>query len=109
MRSSIPSQSSWSQARRADARSTQMPDRQLKAGVVGLGLGAARIVREMDASPKFDLYAAADIDPDARERVQRVFPRTKVYDSIEGLAADPEVEAVWLSTPNRDHAPHMEI
>jgi len=86
-----------------------MPDRQLKAGVVGLGLGAARIVREMDASPKFDLYAAADIDPDARERFQRVFPRTKVYDSIEGLAADPEVEAVWLSTPNRDHAPHMEI
>lgn len=86
-----------------------MAERQLRAGVVGLGLGAARIVREMEASPKFNLYAAADINPEVRERFHRVFPNAKVYESIEALAADPEVEAVWLSTANRDHAAHTAI
>jgi phthalate 4,5-cis-dihydrodiol dehydrogenase len=81
-----------------------MADRTLKAGVVGLGLGAARVSREMEASPQFELYAAADIDPDALQRYRTVFPNARLYDSIEKLAADPEVEAVWLSTPNRLHA-----
>src|SRR6185295_19673367 len=81
-----------------------MADRKLKAGVVGLGLGAARISREMEASPQFELYAAADIDPDALQRYHTVFPNARVYESIEKLAADPDVEAVWLSTPNRLHA-----
>ena len=81
-----------------------MSERVLRAGVVGLGLGAARMVREMEASSYTDLYAAADTDPDARQRFHSVFPNAKVYDSIEQLAADPEVEAVWLATPNRLHA-----
>jgi phthalate 4,5-cis-dihydrodiol dehydrogenase len=86
-----------------------MAERQLKAGVAGLGLGAARIVREMELSPSFDLYAAADIDPDARQRFHSVFPQARVYETVEQLAADPEVEAVWLSTPNRLHAEHTEL
>src|SRR5438034_196478 len=64
------------------------------------------MVREMEASPRFELYAAADIDPDARQRFQREFPDAKVYEGIERLAADPDVEVVWLSTPNRLHAQH---
>ena len=73
----------------------------MRAGVVGLGLGAARVVREMEMSPVIDLCAVADIDPAVRERFHAVFPNPRVYNSIEELAADPEVEAVWLSTPNR--------
>jgi len=84
-------------------------ERRLKAGVAGLGLGAARIVREMELSPSFDLYAAADNDPDARQRFHSVFPDARVYETVEQLAADPEVEAVWLSTPNRLHAEHTRI
>jgi phthalate 4,5-cis-dihydrodiol dehydrogenase len=84
-------------------------ERRLRAGVAGLGLGAARIVREMEMSPQYDLYAAADTDPDARQRFHSVFPHAKVYETVDALAADPEVEAVWLSTPNRTHAEHTEV
>src|SRR5581483_2342298 len=83
-----------------------MVERVLKVGVAGLGLGAARIVYEMEASPRIDLHAAADIDPDTRERFHAIFPNAKVYETVEDLATDPEVEAVWLSTPNRLHAEH---
>lgn len=83
-----------------------MAERTLKAGVVGLGRGAARMVREMDVSPSVELYAAADIDADVLARFQAKFPRARAYDSIEKLAADPEVDAVFLSTPNRLHAEH---
>jgi len=81
-------------------------ERRLRAGVAGLGLGAARMVREMEASSHTELCAVADIDPDARERFHGVFPGPRVHGSLEQLAADPDVEAVWLATPNRLHCEH---
>jgi phthalate 4,5-cis-dihydrodiol dehydrogenase len=83
-----------------------MARRVLKAGVAGLGLGAARIVYEMEASPDIELYAAADNNPDQLAHFHRVFPEARTSDSLERLAADPEVEAVWLATPNELHAEH---
>src|SRR5262249_42342217 len=66
----------------------------------------ARMVREMAASDYTDLCAVADVDPDARERFHSVFPGPRVYETIDQLADDPEVEAVWLATPNRLHREH---
>src|SRR6266851_5063922 len=86
-----------------------MAERRLQAGVVGLGLGAARMVREMEASDYTDLCAVADIDPDVLTSFHSVFPAPRLYDSIEQLAADPDVEAVWLATPNRLHCEHTVI
>src|SRR5438309_516601 len=83
-----------------------MAKRILKVGVAGLGLGAARIVYEMKASADMDLIAAADNDPETLARFQSVFPDVKTYDSVDKLAADPDVEAVWLATPNGLHAEH---
>ena len=83
-----------------------MSERKLKAGVVGLGRGAARMVQEMAVSQHTELYAAADVDPDVLARFHAKFPAARAYESIDQLAADPEVEAVFLSTPNRLHAEH---
>src|SRR5439155_15442932 len=45
----------------------------------------------------------ADLRPQAREAwTSRYGGRT--YDNPEALCADPEVEAVWISTPNQLHA-----
>src|SRR5204863_9928087 len=41
----------------------------------------------------------------ARETFQREFGG-RAYDSAEALCADPDVDAVWVATPNPFHAPH---
>ncbi len=82
-----------------------MSERVLRAGVVGLGVGARNILRQMAASSYMQLHAGADIDPGARAWFQSVYPEARVYESAEQLAADPNVEAVWVATPNRFHAP----
>jgi predicted homoserine dehydrogenase-like protein len=82
--------------------------RRLKLGIVGIGVGASEILPQMEAMPDIQLVAAADIN----RRVLNTFQHrygAKAYDSIEKLCADPNVEAVWISTPNRFHAPHTII
>ncbi|HEY3116199.1 MAG TPA: Gfo/Idh/MocA family oxidoreductase, partial [Chloroflexota bacterium] len=74
--------------------------------MVGIGVGGAEILPAMESTPGIELYAGADINPLTRERFQAKYPESKVYDSIESLCADPNVDAVWVSTPNRFHAPN---
>ncbi len=78
----------------------------LKMAMVGIGVGGAEILPAMEAMPEIDLFAGADINPTARERFKQRYPDARVYESIEKLCADPDVEAVWISSPNRFHAPH---
>ena len=82
--------------------------RKLKLGIVGIGVGASEILPQIESIPEFELVAAADVN----RRVLNTFQQrygARTYDSIEKLCADPEVEAVWISTPNKFHAPHMMI
>lgn len=82
--------------------------RKLKLGIVGVGVGAGEILRALSSSPQIALVAGADVSPRIREAFQDRF-HLPAYDSIERLCADPEVEAVWISTPNRFHCPHSVI
>ncbi|HWO42544.1 MAG TPA: Gfo/Idh/MocA family oxidoreductase [Candidatus Eisenbacteria bacterium] len=80
-------------------------NRKLKLGIAGLGVGASEILPQMEATPEIELTAAADINP----RVLATFRARyggKTYDSVEKLCDDPDVEAVWIATPNRFHAAH---
>jgi phthalate 4,5-cis-dihydrodiol dehydrogenase len=82
--------------------------RKLKIGIVGIGVGASEILPQMEAMPEIELVAAADVNP----RVLATFRQrygAKTYESIEKLCSDPDVEAVWVSTPNKFHAPHTII
>src|SRR5947208_3241542 len=83
-------------------------ERKLKLGIVGIGVGASEILPQMERIPEFELVAAADINPRVLETFRQRYG-AKTYDSIEKLCADPEVEVVWVSTPNRFHAPHTII
>src|SRR5918999_754421 len=82
--------------------------KQLNLGIVGIGVGASEILPAMEQIPEFELVAAADINPRVLETFRQRYG-TKTYDSVEKLCNDPEVEAVWVSTPNRFHAPHTII
>ncbi len=91
-----------------DEKSSASHKRRLKLGIVGIGVGASEILPQMELIPEFQLVAAADINPRVLETIRERYG-AKTYDSIEKLCADPEVEVVWISTPNRFHAPHTII
>jgi phthalate 4,5-cis-dihydrodiol dehydrogenase len=55
--------------------------------------------------PITNLVGAADTNPRAIERF-RVKYEAKTYGSIEEVCADPEVDTVWIATPNVYHCPH---
>ena len=82
--------------------------RKVRIGVVGMGVGASEILPAMAASNKVELIAVADPNP----RVLDVFRQRyggRTYGDIDSLCADPNVEAVWIATPNRLHAAHTII
>lgn len=78
----------------------------VRMAMVGIGVGGAEILPAMESTPGIELFAGADINPTTRERFKQRYPNARVYDSIEALCQDPDVDAVWVSSPNRFHAPH---
>ena len=92
----------------AQARGGETAGRRLKLGIVGIGVGASEILPAMEAAPEIELVAGADVNRRVLETFHARYG-AKVYDSIEKLCEDPEVEAVWISTPNKFHAPHTII
>src|SRR6266700_2769256 len=80
--------------------------RTLKIGRIGIGVGGAEILPAMEAMDTVEVVAGADIVPTTLERFSERFPGAKTYASAEGLCNDPNVDAVWVSSPNRFHAEH---
>ena len=50
-------------------------------------------------------HAAADLRPHALEVFAKRYS-ARMYGSVDDLCRDPEVEAVWVATPNQYHAEH---
>ncbi len=78
----------------------------LRFGVIGLGVGASSILPTLALSPFSELRAGADINRDVRTRVSTLYPDITVYDSAERICEDPNLDAIWISTPNKLHAEH---
>jgi len=86
-----------------------MAKRKLRMAMIGIGVGGAEILPAMDAMEEIDLVAGCDINPVTRERFVDRYKGAKAYATVEELCKDPNVEAVWISTPNQFHAPHTII
>lgn len=80
-------------------------DRRVRVGIAGLGRVAVGITRALARSPLFELVAAADLRPAARQAFESAYGG-RAYESIERLCEDPDVEAVWVLTPHEYHAEH---
>jgi phthalate 4,5-cis-dihydrodiol dehydrogenase len=74
--------------------------------MIGIGVGGAEILPAMETMDSIEVVAGADVVPTTLERFAERFPAAKTYDSAEGLCRDPDVDAVWVSSPNRFHAEH---
>src|ERR1700692_3738371 len=88
------------------SKHTATATRVLNIGMIGIGVGGAGILPAMEAMESIDLVAGADVVPETLARFKQRFPRAKTYESAEALCRDPQVQAVWISSPNRLHAEH---
>ncbi len=79
----------------------------VRLGVAGLGRGFALSARAFAESPYLRLVAAADTRPGPRAAFARTFGG-RSYPDVAALAADPEVEAVYVATPHGLHRAHTE-
>ena len=80
--------------------------RALKIGMLGVGVGGTEMLPAMDAMPEIELFAGADTNPQTLARFKERYTGARVYDSAEAMMKDPDLEAVWVSSPNRFHAEH---
>src|SRR5688572_10664369 len=85
---------------------TGATQRTLKVGVAGLGAGAVAVIRAMENAPRMELLAAADVRPEALQAFQQRYGG-RAYDSVEKLCQGPDVEVIWVSTPNQYHCEHV--
>src|SRR5262245_65406146 len=87
------------------ASGTATPTRRMNVGVAGLGAGAVQVIRAMANAPHFQLIASATVAPEALATFT-TRSQGRTYASVEELCRDPEVEVVWISTPNQFHCEH---
>jgi phthalate 4,5-cis-dihydrodiol dehydrogenase len=80
--------------------------KQLNLAMIGIGVGGTEMLTAMEDMEQINLMGGADVDAVTRERFSLRYPNTHVYASAEELVNDPDVEAVWISSPNRFHASH---
>ena len=78
----------------------------LRIGMIGIGVGGAEILPAMESMDQIELVAGADIVPATLERFAERYPKARTYLSAKDLCDDANVEAVWVSSPNRLHADH---
>jgi len=80
-------------------------ERKLRLGVAGLGRAFTVMLPTFMQDPRVELVAAADPRAEARARFAADFS-AEIYESVEGLCADPAVEIVYVATPHQHHARH---
>ncbi|HEY3118203.1 MAG TPA: Gfo/Idh/MocA family oxidoreductase, partial [Chloroflexota bacterium] len=78
----------------------------IKLGMAGLGIGGGMILAGAEKMPEVEVFAAADTRKSALDAFQTRY-EGRVYDSVKALCEDPDVEVVWVATPNNMHSEHV--
>lgn len=85
-----------------------MLQRTLRLGVAGLGRAFTLMLPTFLQDPRVQLVAACDPREAARAQFTRDFD-APAYADIEALAADPQVDAIYIASPHQYHAEHTRI
>ena len=78
---------------------------ELRVGVAGIGSASAQILPCFRDVPGVRLAAAADVRPEARQAFAEAYD-LPAFDTVEAMCASPEVDLVWIATPNMLHCEH---
>src|SRR5205823_14320404 len=72
----------------------------------GLGIAGTGALRNLVRSSKTELVAACDVRPRAARAFEAQYGG-RGYQTFLDLCNDPDVEAIWISTPNHLHCEHV--
>lgn len=76
----------------------------IKMGFLGAGDMAETMAQTVVQMPELEPWAVAARDGGRAEAFREKYGFARSYDSYEALAADPEVELVYIATPHSHHA-----
>ena len=74
-----------------------------KWGIIGPGRIAKKFASAVWKIPGASIYAVASRSGNDPEQLKKTFHAEKYYSSYEELAADAEVDAIYIATPHRFH------
>ncbi|HUS80410.1 MAG TPA: Gfo/Idh/MocA family oxidoreductase [Armatimonadota bacterium] len=80
----------------------------VKWGVIGAGgFADKRFLPQLAGAPSAELHAVMVRDRQRAEEIAGRHGAARAYDSVEGLLADGEVQAVYVCTPVQHHCEHV--
>ncbi|MGH8436635.1 MAG: Gfo/Idh/MocA family protein [Pseudomonas sp.] len=85
-----------------------MTDAPLRIGVIGLGRAFSLMVPTFARDPRVKIVAGFDPREEPRRRLASDFGAV-AYERAEVLCRDPAVEAVYVASPHRFHAEHVQL
>jgi phthalate 4,5-cis-dihydrodiol dehydrogenase len=74
-------------------------------GIAGLGVASTQILPPISKLPFIRITAAADTRTDALAKFSASY-KGETFTSVEAMCASPNVDAVYIATPNQLHAEH---
>ena len=75
-------------------------------GMAGLGVASTQILPPLSSLPYIKITAAADTRTDALEKFRAAYGG-EAFDGVEAMCDSPNVDAVYIATPNQLHARHV--
>jgi len=80
----------------------------LRLGIAGTGIAALQVLPHLAAlAGKVELAALADVRSANMDFFCERYGRAvQMYDSVEAMCASPDIDAVWVASPNSLHAEH---
>ena len=77
----------------------------LRLGIAGLGVASTLFLPGVEQFPHARIAAAADRRRSALEAFERKY-QGRAYGSVEELCVDPQIDVIWVATPNQFHCRH---
>lgn len=75
----------------------------IRWGIIGLGKIANKFAQDIQTVEHCELYAVASRHQEKANSFAKQYNATKAYGDYESLAADPNIDAVYIATPHISH------
>lgn len=72
-------------------------------GILGTGFIAGEFTQGLSSLPQAKLWGIASRNPVNAQTFGQIFQVPKVYDNYEQLVQDPDIDVVYIATPNHTH------